>query len=391
MASPTSTKERITSIDVLRGFSIFGILVINIWYFALPLPSINNPTLYGDFSGYNYAIWLFSHIFFELKFMTLFTILFGAGIMLFLSNKENGLTLQNKRLFWLFCFGLIHSYLIWYGDILVQYAICGLFATIFYKWNPSKRVIIGLSLLLVPSILQLFIVYTQDIPQQYIMAWNPPEEYIQQEIAYYQGTWSEQLNDRIPTSLYSQTVGMIYYTFWRISGLMLIGMSLLEWGILSNDYSVKKYRKYFIICVSLGFPLVISGVYYTEIHNWDLVHGYLIAQQFNYWGSLFVSGSYIMLIMLWCKYYQDTLITRILSSIGRTAFSNYILQSLIATSIFYGHGLGLFGQLERGQLFGIVLLIWSIQIILTLTWLSYYEYGPLEKVWKKLTYHSFSS
>ncbi len=127
---PVAEKERIVSIDVLRGFALLGILPMNIQYFSMISAAYDNPTAYGDLHGANYWIWLFCHVLADQKFMTIFSMLFGAGILLMTSRIEAtgkpSASLHYRRMGWLILFGLAHAYLLWSGDILVAYGMCGL-------------------------------------------------------------------------------------------------------------------------------------------------------------------------------------------------------------------------------------------------------------------------
>ena len=127
--SPIEISDRIASLDVLRGFAVLGILVMNIQAFAMPMAAYFNPTAYGDLSGVNFFTWLVSYLFVDQKFLSMFSLLFGAGICLFADRVEarsgRSAGLHYRRMFWLLLFGLVHAYFLWSGDILVTYALCG--------------------------------------------------------------------------------------------------------------------------------------------------------------------------------------------------------------------------------------------------------------------------
>ena len=140
--------ERIQSIDVLRGFALLGILVMNVQSFAMIDSAYKIPTTYGDFQGVNYCVWLLSHLFADQKFMTIFSMLFGAGIVLMSRRREKtGLrpaAVHYRRMGVLLLFGLLHAYLLWYGDILVTYALCGMPAFLFRKVRPRRVILLGI-------------------------------------------------------------------------------------------------------------------------------------------------------------------------------------------------------------------------------------------------------
>ena len=152
---PILLSDRIHILDILRGYALLAIMVMNIQYFSMIMSAYINPTAYGDFTGVNRWIWILSHLFADQKFMSLFSLLFGAGVLLFtdrLASKGNtSLGLHYRRTFWLFLIGIAHAYLLWYGDILVPYAICAIIVVLFRKLSPNLLSLIGVLLLLIPS------------------------------------------------------------------------------------------------------------------------------------------------------------------------------------------------------------------------------------------------
>lgn len=395
---PTDPDERILSLDVLRGFALLGILAVNVWLFAMPMVGITNPTLYGDFSGGNYAAWFVSHVFFERKFVTLFTFLFGAGVVLFTESKERkdqpARRLHFRRIFWLLAIGLGHAYLLWYGDVLVAYALCGLLVVFVRNWRPKRLLLLGLILFAIPSLLYLAsgLTYVNADPatqaeiEQGLLAGFGAEGSVDEEIAAYRGGWLKQMDHRVPTAVSLQTVGFLFESLWIYSGLMIVGMALYKWGVLSNDRSTRFYRRLFVGGGTLGLALILAGVGYRGTIGWDTVRVVLFAHQFNYWGSVLLALSYVSGIMLLCRAAAGGVATTALSAVGRTAFSNYLLQTVLATTIFYGHGLGLFARLSRLELLGVVVAIWAVQVPLSVAWLNRFRFGPVEWVWRTLTY-----
>ena len=396
--APTAPADRIVALDALRGFALLGILVINIWLFAMPSIATYDPTSYGDFTGANYVAWLISHVFFERKFVTLFTFMFGAGIVLFLQSKarkgQPGRKLHFTRTFWLLVIGLGHAYLLWYGDILVLYALSGFIVIWVWQWKPMRQLILGLVMFAIPSILYLLLGVgyfaldeegrreIESMLLDAVGAGFTPE----QEIEIYQGGWTDQLAHRVPTVFEFHTLGFLFEAFWMLGGMMIIGMALYQWGIISNQRSTRFYKRVLIGAGSVGLSLVLIGVWLREEYAWEIIPVLTIAIQFNYWGALLLALGYLAGIMLLCRWAREHLIVHALAAVGRTAFSNYLLQTIIATTIFYGHGLGLFGQLNRVELLGVVVLIWAIQIPLSVWWLSRFRFGPVEWVWRSLTY-----
>ncbi|MEY7851860.1 DUF418 domain-containing protein [Natrarchaeobius sp. A-rgal3] len=397
-SGPTAPADRIVALDALRGFALLGILVINIWLFGMPTIAQFNPTLYGDFTGANYLAWAVSHVFFEQKFVTLFTFLFGAGMVLFLESKERkgqpGRRLHFSRTFWLLVIGLGHAYLLWYGDILVFYALCGFLVVWVWRWRPSRQLILGTAMFSIPSMLYLltgvgYLSFSEDgraeLEGELLAAFGAgfsPER----ELEIYRGGWLDQVAHRIPVILEFHTLGFVFEAFWMLGGMMIIGMALYKWGVISNQRSTRFYKHLLVVAGGFGLALVLVGVWLREAFAWETIPVLTLAFQFNYWGALFLATGYLAGIMLLCRWLRDGLAVHALAAVGRTAFSNYLLQTVIATSIFYGYGLGLFGQLGYLELLGVVVLIWAIQIPLSVWWLGRFRFGPVEWVWRTLTY-----
>ena len=375
------------SLDALRGVAVLGILVINVRVFSMPETTLLNPTVYGDFSGVNYWAWLVGHVFAELKFITVFSALFGAGIVLFIESKNRkgqpALRLHYRRTAWLILIGLGHAYLLWYGDILVAYGVCGLALVFAHDWEPRTQAGLGLLFLLVTPALEVFAGLTvggEAIASQ----WAPAEAMLRAEVATYRSGWIEQLDHRVPTAIDRQTTGFLGGTFWRVGGTVLLGMALYKWGVLTGERSTRLYRR-LVAGGVVGVATVLAGVWYIEANEWS-AGAALFWRQFNYVGSLLVAGGYVGLVTLYARWRPDGPVTRAFAAVGRTAFTNYLLQSVVATTVFYGHGLGLFGAVSRAEALGMVVAFWAIEILVSVAWLRRYRFGPVEWVWRTLTY-----
>lgn len=387
---PTPPSERIVSLDALRGFALLGILVINIQVFSMPEVVLFNPTAYGDLTGTNYYAWLVAEVFARQKFITLFTVLFGAGVILFTESAErksgSTFSLFFRRNSWLVIFGLLHAYVLWYGDILVAYGLCAFFV-VFFRELPAYRLArLGFVLVAVPSLIEVSSALAAD-PAAIQAQWEPAAAALQEEISAYRGGWIAQLDHRAPAAFERQTSGFLFLSFWRAAGSMLFGMALFKWGVLTNDRPPRFYLRLIAGGALAGLALILAGVWYIEANDWAASVA-LYWRQFNYWGSFLLAGAYIGVIMLLADWRPSGIVTRALAAVGRTAFSNYILQTVLATLIFYGHGLGLFAEVNRVEALGIAVLIWAVQVPLSVVWLRYFRYGPLEWVWRVLTYRS---
>ena len=392
---PTLPSERILSLDVLRGFALFGILVVNIQVLAMIFATIMNPTSFGDLTGLNYWVAMLTYSFASMKFMTLFSLLFGAGILLMTRNIENRGSKSTgkhyRRMMWLILIGLLHAYVLWYGDILVGYGCCGLLVFLFRKMSARKLLIIGFIGLCISSLIVVVLDWSvqywpEELMKMAMQGWQPAEEAIAREIAVYQAGWWEQMAHRVPTALGFQTSTFLIMTLWRAGSLMLIGMALLKWKILTAEASKKLYRNFLIIGTGVGLVMVFGGWFANSHHNWSFEYSMFGGMQFNLWGSLFLSAGYLGGVMLICRSGKLSFITRPMAALGRMAFTNYIMQTVICIFLFYGHGFGLFGKVERIWQFLIVVVIYAFQLWFSQLWLKHFRFGPLEWLWRSLTY-----
>ena len=394
---PTNQDSRINQLDILRGFALMGILIMNIQSFSMPLAAYLNPTVWGDLKGINYFVWFTSHILADAKFMGLFSILFGAGICLFAERAEqrNGRSglLHYKRNFWLLVFGLIHAHFIWFGDILVSYALCGFWV----YWFRHKSVkflitssILFLSILFFYTLLVNFAINNQFIPQESIEEilyfWRPDHAQLAAEISAYTGGFLEQTLRRSSDAFFLETQGFFGGTLWRVGGMMLLGMALYKNGVLTGKRTNTFYFWLILVGLSIGISLSSYGIIQNFLHGFDVNYSMFLGSQFNYWGSIFTTLAYIGMINLVINNGLLKSLQKRLAAVGQMAFSNYIAHSLICTFIFYGHGLGLFSQVERSSQIIIVFVIWGLQLWYSPLWLNKYRFGPLEWMWRSLTY-----
>ena len=383
--------DRIQSLDVLRGIAVLGILIMNIQSFSMASAAYLNPAAFGDLTGINKTVWVVSHVIADQKFLSIFSMLFGAGIVLFSANVELRGYLPArfyyKRLFWLFTFGLIHAYIFWHGDILVAYAICGALAFLFRKINPIVLLALGLIIFSVPSFNYWLFgrsleMWPPEALENLTKMWAPDQASIQAEINALTGTFSEQLKWRIPEAFKMETFIFFVIIGWRALAFMMIGMGLYQMGFFNLLWDKKFY--WILGCMGLvaGYILIIVGVNENFAEHWDVKYSMFFGSQWNYFGSLFVAVGYASLVMLLVNRFK----LKLLANVGKMAFTNYLLTTLICTFIFYGHGLGLLGQVERSEQIVVMLGIWAILIIFSWLWLRQYHMGPMEWLWRYLTY-----
>jgi uncharacterized protein len=397
-AEPVSATERIATLDVLRGLAILGILVMNIQVFAMPMAAYSNPLAYGSLEGLNRLVWDLSYLFANLKFVSLFSMLFGAGIVLMLDRAEAKGELRPgwlhvRRMMWLLLFGLIHAYLLWAGDILVPYATVALLIFPLRKARPAVLIACSVVLVTLGSLINILggwsmAFWPDDAIREFLQEWRPDAKTLDGELSAYRGNWLQQMPYRAEFSFFMQVPGFFFFTLWRCGGLMLLGMALVKTGFLRGTASARSYWTVLLGGGALGMALTAVGIQQNFAHQWDMGYSFFFGTQWVYWGSLFVALAYAAGIALLVRSRALPSIAGALGAVGRMAFSNYILQTVVCTAVFYGHGLGLFGYVDRVGQMGVVLAVWALNITVSLWWLSRHRYGPLEWLWRRLTYGS---
>lgn len=328
--------------------------------------------------------------------MAIFSMVFGAGIVLMSSRIEasgrSAAYIHYRRMGWLILFGLLHAFLLWYGDILLTYGLCGLVAFLCRKLPPRRLIVIGLGLIAVTSLICLYFALSMPHwPAEKLETftremWRPDPAMVQSEVAAYRSGWLGEMPQRFRDAMVLQAEGFVLLSFWRVEGLMLMGMALLKMGIFSAQRSAKLYWLLVTVGLLVGIPIVAYGTSRDFATGWSIRQSLFINYQYNYWASILVSFGWIGVVMLVCQSPRLRGLSKPIAAVGRMAFTNYILDTLICTSIFYGFGLGLFGHVSRTGQIEIVLMIWLTQLVVSPIWLRYFRFGPLEWLWRSLTY-----
>lgn len=395
---PIGVTQRIASLDVLRGFALLGILMVNIQSFGLIGAKYMNPLALGPLTGSSYWSWWTTHVFYDSKFMTIFSLLFGAGIVLMWEHSRDQSQsfgwLHYRRMFWLLLLGLAHAHLLWYGDILFLYAVCGAILYWLCGLRPTWLVLIGLLMLSIGSLNSILsglsLPYWDEVQKNELLNdWQPSPERVESELEAYRGGWLQQMPNRTAAAIFMETFLVVFWGFWRAGGLMLIGMALYKWNVFAATRSLRFYTVGAIAGAIGGLSLIVFGVSQLEKHNWSFDYAFFLGSQYNYWGSPLLSFAYICLLMLLCRMELGTGLRDRLAAVGRMALSNYLLQTLLCTTLFYGHGFGWFGYRSRIELIGIVLVIWILQLSLSPIWLHRYRFGPMEWLWRCLSYFAW--
>lgn len=393
---PITGAARIDTLDILRGFALFGILVINIQLFGMVQATLINPTATGTITGLDYAIWLVSHVLFFEKFIAIFSMLFGAGIVLMTTRAEQAgkdgvLSLHYRRMFWLLVIGLVHAYFIWPGDILVPYALVGMVIVFVRNWSPRSLMMLGVGFLVLKlAIAAAFGFGIPWLPEEEIRAieadvWIPGAAQLAAEIAAYRGGFAEQMPMRAAQSLnfhlFIFPTEMLHY----VVALMAFGMAAMKSGFLRGEWSDAAYRRAAIVGLALGMPLIGLGVVMSERHGWDMLFSLYFGRMFNSAAAPLVAMAYIALVILATRRFAPAM-KAVFTPVGRMAFSNYLAQSVVCTFIFYGHGLGLFMEVGRlGQVL-VVLAVWVAMPLWSRAWLARFRFGPAEWLWRSLSY-----
>jgi len=388
MSAPSG---RIASLDVLRGVAVLAIAVANVPSFATVYAARANPSAYGRLDGVDFWAWLVSYVLVDGRFTAIFGVTFGAGIVILAERYERaGLPvarLHYRRMAGLLVLGLLHAYLLWYGDFLVCLALCGAVAFPYREVAPGKLLVIGMLIMSLASLMSVEAGWTlpswsaeQDERIRHL--WAPPADVLSREIEVYRSGWSAQLAQRVPAALTQETLVFAARSFWQMTGLMLIGMALFRIGILSAAWSARFYAMIALGGFGLGVPLLLYGVRENFASGWDLRRALLIDGTVNYWAGVLVGAAWVAAVMLACRLGARL---RPLASVGRLALSNYLLQSVLFTTVFYGHGLGLFADVERAGQVLIALGVLALEAIASVSWTRYFAVGPVEWLWRSVT------
>jgi uncharacterized protein len=424
VAAPVTDAERLRLIDALRGVALLGILLMNIPGFAMP-PYFSE-AYRSDPANVNFWVSHVIGVAFEGKMRALFGMIFGAGVLLFVMKKEQTgkpvTGLFYRRMLWLVLFGLIHAHLIlWMGDILYLYGICGMLVYLLRNVNP-KYLVLGVPLvaafdfttntLFYQHIRAQRIAYVEakaaadggqtltEDQQTALNDWReieksiiPNREDVKEITSKMKGDYASVGSHVRPLALRMETM-FLPIVIWDSLALMLLGLALYRWGFLSGQWSNRAYWKVILIGYGIGLPLVIYSHYHSYLHNPNIEAVLRRVEQVPIeWVGLIYPFQRILLVMahvsaLVLLYKSGVFqgLFRRLEAVGQMAFTNYIMHSVICTLIFFGYGLNYFGELEFYQLFYVVLGIWTLQLIVSPWWLRYFRYGPLEWLWRSLTY-----
>ena len=416
--APVSRQERISAVDTIRGFSLLGILLMNIVSFGQAHWAYDDPHVIGGSNPWNVGVWAVMWILAEGKMRAIFSMLFGAGVILLTSRaEERGLGIADiytRRNLWLLLFGVVHCYLFWVGDILYWYAMCGLiFLYPMRKLPPRALFIAGAIALLITSPRGFFqsrhirevrekntaVLAAEKAGKKLTKeqednkkAWeriqrnsNPDQKLIDEANQVVRGGIVSNVKAHI--ALAPEIEGGYFYAggFLDVLGMMLLGMGLLKLGFLSAKRSYAEYATVAIVGYLVGIPINCYTVYIDIRDHFDAATMALSGMTYDV-ERFAVAFAHISVIMLLCKAGAIQWLTLRLAAVGQMALTNYLFDTLVCTTIFCGWGFGMFGRLERYQLYYVVAAIWAVEFIGSRIWLAHFRFGPAEWVWRSLTY-----
>ena len=392
MPATRPTAARIQSLDLVRGIAVLGILAVNIAGFAGPSAGTDTPWLPHPASVAGETAFALTFLLFEGKMRALFSMLFGASMLLFVERAEaarrDGEMLQLRRLGWLALFGYLHYVLFWWGDILFVYAVGGLFALPLRRF--PDRVLLALALVIfvgwhgwgiIDSVGEM-LGLVSPVAQHQAMA--ATLSHMQVETAQAHLGFGAQIADKLATAP-GWPVVMTLYTIGETLPLMLLGMVLLRSGFFSGEWS----RHRLVMMASVG---LISGTAWTlALLDWVWSRHFpatVMPDILAYWtapGHLAMALGYAATLMLAAPRLAETWLGRRLSAAGRAAFSNYLGTTMVMTALFYGWGLGLYGHVTPALQPLFVLGGWGLMLAWSAPWLARFRQGPLEWAWRSLT------
>ncbi len=388
------------SLDALRGFAVMGILAMNIIAFAMPEMAVLTPALDRTPSHADIISWALSFILVDGKMRGLFSLLFGASMLLIVERAaakgERPASVHFRRMGWLALIGLAHFFFIWWGDILFHYAVVGCVAYLFREVDARglirmALVIYGIGFLLMSGFTAMmwlleFAARLPDADPELVKAYDEMLAEIAGspgEIAAYTGGYLDILRYRF-SEKWSHLPSLVLQNIFETLPLMMIGMALYKNGFMTGQWEAARYRKWALTglgLAGLGYALfaalAVSAAFET-ILMFNIVTAWTYPLRL-----LMIIGYAAALILLIRACAQSGWMARVAAA-GRAAFSNYLGTSIVMTTIFYGYGLGLFNEVGRAQLWLFVVGAWIAMLLWSKPWLDRFHYGPFEWLWRSL-------
>lgn len=398
MITPTS-HPRIEAVDFLRGVAVLGILAINITGFWGPSLATFSPAIPQMEPGG--AAWFgVAFVVFEGKMRALFSLLFGASMVLFADAAErtgaNPDTAQLRRLMWLALFGYLHFALLWWGDILFTYALCGMGALALRRLAPVQLLAIALPFYAVTQLMAAFVALPGVFIEQAVLAGGgSPGDIAEQagmmariaqsvsdDTAILQAGFLEAVRLKL-TTIPLHPLNVVLSTFTETMPLMLIGMAALQGGFFTT-WSRRRMAWLAVGGIASGVLPTLLALQWLAAHDWPPRAMFAAIEHGMALPHLAMAAGYAAVLMLMFPPVQRSLPGRALVAAGRCAFTNYLGTSVLMGAIFCGWGLGLGPEAPRAWLPGFVLLGWAAMLAWPQWWLARFRQGPLESLWRKL-------
>ncbi len=394
--------DRIATLDILRGIAVMGILAMNIVAFAMPFQAYMNPVAYGVESQADMASWLFSFILIDGKMRGFFSFMFGASTLLVIESAQasggSPARAHYMRVLWLLVFGLLHFYLIWFGDILAAYALCGLVLYAFRNLSVRALVIWGVALVLLQTLLMTFAslgiaamaaaAAMPDASAETLRSWQDMQrdfggnnEAIATSLALYRGGYAGIVTERLTNMTGMPFVNTMIFGLETL-GYMAMGMAAFKSGFFRGAWDAARYRKCAVIGFAIGLPVyaLFAWLLLRDGFSVPMVFAITMAATGIVRPFMIVALAALVILLTWRG---GWLVDRIAAA-GRAAFTNYLGTSILMTTLFYGYGFGLFGHLSRIELWIPVLGMWALMLLWSKPWLDRFRYGPFEWLWRSL-------
>jgi uncharacterized protein len=405
MATIISTEQskRIVTLDIVRGIAVMGILAMNIVAFAMPPQAYINPLAYGADHPVDLAAYAFNFVLIDGKMRGLFSFLFGASMLLVAqmaeAKGESARSVTYRRLLWLLFFGMLHYYLVWYGDILIGYALVGMVAWFFRDFSARSLVRWGIALVAVQLlILSAFAFYNHSLSAAIeartatpamLEIWRemtkdvavPSPALLKEELALFLGPWTGIVSHQLTEEAFMP----FFFTFlfgWETLAYMLFGMAGLKSGFLTGTWDTSDYRRFARRCLTIGIPAYVALLALINLDRFSVPGLFTYAFAATVPFRPLMVAAYAAVAILATR--RGGWLADRIAAAGRAAFTNYLGTSIVMTFIFYGWGLGLFGQLGRADLWPVVIGAWVLMLAWSKPWLDRFNYGPFEWLWRSL-------
>lgn len=404
---------RINSIDVLRGIALLGLPTMNIIHFSMPQAAYMNPYVYKADAFLNHTLFSFFNLFADQKFMSLFTLLFGASLLLLRNKNESrgadSSLIHYSRMFFLLLIGIIHFWFIWSGDILMFYAVIGMMLFPLAKLPPKillwiSAAFLGLSLycIHIPNV-TLDVLGKKEFNNMKEL-YAPNEDFIAAHEKLMLGTYTQTMsihrddkedeNSDIEQSEEQKSqsfkamlifVSIVLFILFKMMSMATLGMAFFKMGIVQGHKPLAFYKTLALFGVVTGGLITLAGLVFNYQLEWNIQSYFSYGWLMKEFGSVIMTLGYVGLFLYLLSKGLFSLIAKFAAKVGQMALTNYICQSVIFALLFYGVGLGLYGSVSRLQLIPIILGVWAVQIAFSYLWLKYFLQGPLEWLWRSMS------